>query len=160
MPYHDDLLQQAFLLVHSEPRKPKQASLRRAVSTSYYAVFHLLIHAAVSNWRTAKLRNGLARSFEHTTMKEASKRFQQQNAPQYASYHLPAVLQLRELAAIFVQLQEKRHTADYDNGTFWTRTEALSHVTQARRAFQLWDALRDEPVAQEYLLALLAKKRT
>jgi hypothetical protein len=41
--YHDDLLQQALELVHSKQRKPKQASLRRAVSTAYYALFHLLI---------------------------------------------------------------------------------------------------------------------
>jgi uncharacterized protein (UPF0332 family) len=47
MAYHDDLLQQALQPVHKEPRNPKQASLRRGVSTAYYALFHLLISEAV-----------------------------------------------------------------------------------------------------------------
>jgi hypothetical protein len=42
MPLAHDLLEQARFLVGRERRKPKQASLRRAVSTAYYAAFHLL----------------------------------------------------------------------------------------------------------------------
>jgi uncharacterized protein (UPF0332 family) len=44
MPYCDDLLEQALHLAKREKKKPRQASLRRAVSTAYYALFHLLIH--------------------------------------------------------------------------------------------------------------------
>jgi uncharacterized protein (UPF0332 family) len=40
----EDLLEQAFLLLNKESKNPKQASLRRAVSTAYYALFHLPIH--------------------------------------------------------------------------------------------------------------------
>jgi uncharacterized protein (UPF0332 family) len=36
-----DLLQQAYDLASKEETDPKQASLRRAVSTAYYALFHL-----------------------------------------------------------------------------------------------------------------------
>jgi hypothetical protein len=43
MPFADDLLEQAYDLANKEPTNPKQASLRRAVSTAYYAQFHLLI---------------------------------------------------------------------------------------------------------------------
>ena len=43
MAFADDLLKQAFLLLNKEPRTPTQASLRRSVSTAYYALFHLLI---------------------------------------------------------------------------------------------------------------------
>ena len=39
----EDLKDQAYVLATLEPRKPKQASLRRAVSTAYYALFHLLL---------------------------------------------------------------------------------------------------------------------
>jgi hypothetical protein len=38
-----DLLQQANHLATYEGANPSQASLRRAVSTAYYALFHLLI---------------------------------------------------------------------------------------------------------------------
>ena len=59
--YHDDLLAQALSLVHKEPRNPKQASLRRAVSAAYYALFHLLISEAVANWNRVNLRAALGR---------------------------------------------------------------------------------------------------
>ncbi len=56
MAYHVDLLQQAKRLAHLEPKKPKQASLRRAVSTAYYSFFHFLITEAVANWKQIELR--------------------------------------------------------------------------------------------------------
>jgi hypothetical protein len=40
---HDDLQQQALELAGRDPRRPKQANLRRAVSASYYALFHFLV---------------------------------------------------------------------------------------------------------------------
>ncbi len=62
MAYHDDLLRQALQLVHKEPRNPRQASLRRAVSTAYYALFYLLISEAVVNWNRPRLRDALGRA--------------------------------------------------------------------------------------------------
>src|SRR5579859_5592687 len=76
MAFHDDLLRQSLQLIHNEPRNPKQASLRRAVSTAYYALFHLLISEAVSNWSRVSLRTALGRAFDHNTMKAASNRVQ------------------------------------------------------------------------------------
>lgn len=72
----DGLLEQAQHLVRREPKRPKQASLRRAISTAYYALFHLLISEAVLNWKRAEDRVELARMFEHTHMRSicASKR--------------------------------------------------------------------------------------
>ena len=49
MAFPGDLLEQAKHLSKRERRKPKQASLRRAVSTAYYALFHLLIEEATRN---------------------------------------------------------------------------------------------------------------
>ena len=46
MSLHGDLLDQASRLAVQEPRRPRQASLRRAVSAAYYALFHLLVDAA------------------------------------------------------------------------------------------------------------------
>ena len=69
MSFPDDLLEQAYHLAHREPKHPKQASLRRAVSTAYYSVFHLLIDEAVSKWAVERQRHILARTFEHGKMK-------------------------------------------------------------------------------------------
>ena len=49
-----------------------EANVRRAVSTAYYALFHLLIRSAISNWIQAEHHPQLARTFEHRRMKEAS----------------------------------------------------------------------------------------
>ena len=65
---------------------------------------------------------------------------------------------MRTVAKIFVQLQEKRHTADYDNTTFWTRTEALARVKSAEQAFDIWSPIRSEQIAQAYLVSLVVKK--
>jgi hypothetical protein len=74
MAFADDLLKQAFHLRNKEPKTPTQASLRRAVSTAYYALFHLLIEEASANWSRRDTRDYLARAFEHGTMKAASTR--------------------------------------------------------------------------------------
>jgi hypothetical protein len=63
------------------------------------------------------------------------------------------------VAKTFAQLQEKRHIADYDNTTFWTRTEALTQVKSAEQAFNTWKPIRSELIAQAYLVSLAAKKR-
>ncbi len=69
MAYHDDLLDQALHLARRDVTRPKQANLRRAVSTAYYALFHLLVSESVSYWRLKRQRTLLARSFDHRKMK-------------------------------------------------------------------------------------------
>lgn len=71
MPYPADLLEQAKHLANREKKRPRQASLRRSVSTAYYALFHLLIHEATLNWNKVEQRALLARFFEHGKMKNA-----------------------------------------------------------------------------------------
>lgn len=159
MAYHHDLLHQAHALVHKEPRKPRQASLRRAVSAAYYALFHLLISEAVSNWKRKEFRGVLARAFDHGAMKSASNRLQDRRLFPFTGENPNVVKALRYVAETFVQLQEKRHIADYDNGAFWTKTEARAQVTSAQKAFADWQNIRDEPIAQAYLISLLVKKR-
>jgi hypothetical protein len=39
MSQHEDLLAQAVILAKIDLKKPKQANLRRAISSAYYAVF-------------------------------------------------------------------------------------------------------------------------
>ena len=151
MAYHDDLLRQAIQLAHKEPRNPRQASLRRAVSTAYYALFHLLISEAVGNWNRVNLRAALGRAFDHRTMKAASNRLQDTREFPFTGEDPRTVAALRGVAKTFVQLQEKRRTADYDNTTFWTRTEALAQVKSAEQAFNTWDPIRNEQIAQGYL---------
>ena len=159
MAYHDDLLNQAFMLVQKEPRKPRQASLRRAVSSAYYALFHLLISESVANWRHADQRAALGRAFDHTSMKSASNRLRDTRQFPFTGENLTVVADLRYVAKTFAQLQEQRHTADYDNANFWTKTEALTQVASVQTAFSAWKNIRKERISQAYLISLLVKKR-
>ena len=79
MSLHADLLGQAAHLARKEPRRPSQASLRRAVSASYYALGHLLIDDGtklmLSGCAREPLRHCPARAFHHGTMKRVSRQF-------------------------------------------------------------------------------------
>src|ERR1017187_8785577 len=157
MAYHDDLLKQALLLLHKEPRNPKQASLRRAVSTAYYALFHLLISEAVANWNRVNLRAALGRAFDHTIMKAASNRLQDSRQFPFTGEDPRVVAALKAVAKTFAQLQEKRHTTDYDNTTFWDRTEAPPQGKAAEPGVSTWKPIRNEQIAQVYLVSLVVK---
>ena len=154
MPLAEDLLEQASLLLNKETKNPKQASLRRAVSTSYYALFHLFIQEACGNWNAPNVRDYLARAFEHRTMYKAS------SAAENAAYPPPTTPQvaakLRSVARAFRELQEQRHLADYSNATKWDRINAGAKVNQATTAFTDWKAIRKEHVAQRFLVSRLS----
>jgi hypothetical protein len=144
MAYHDDLLQQAFDLVHKNPANPTQADLRRSVSAAYYALFHLLISETVVHWRLDSSRDGLARMFEHRVMARASDRILDSRLFPFSGEDPEVVQKLRAVAAAFSQLLDKRHVADYSNATRWTHTEALGEVTTAGQAFSTWLSIKNE----------------
>jgi uncharacterized protein (UPF0332 family) len=155
MAFAQDLLDQAYHLANLESGDPKQSSLRRAVSTAYYALFHLLIDEAVGHWGVARHRSILARTFDHRKMKLIS---EDHIKSFYSSGQPPSGAQLKNVAQAFVQLQEKRHTADYDNAFVWSRENALVAIDTARAAFSDWQAIRTQDNAQDYLLQLFLPK--
>ena len=152
MAFAEDLLEQAYPLARRERTKPRQASLRRAISTAYYALFHLLIREAAGNWKGIDRRARLARSFEHGKMRRASDGVAHLKFP---GQNERTVTDLKALAHSFAGLQEARHTADYDASRKWSRTEALRMIEQADTAFGIWRAIQNEAIAQGYLLSLL-----
>jgi hypothetical protein len=74
MAFPNDLLEQALHLANREPKRPKQASLRRAVSTAYYALFHLLSIETAKNWKRKDERQTVARMLGHKPMSDACDR--------------------------------------------------------------------------------------
>ncbi|MBI3683831.1 MAG: hypothetical protein HY235_25945 [Acidobacteria bacterium] len=103
MAFADDLLRDAHHLAGRGGRKPKQSSLRRAVSTAYYALFHLLIADFVSNWRLTDQRARLGRMFEHRKMSGAVLKLQDKKNPTAVEAELQKVI------SAFAQLQEDRY---------------------------------------------------
>jgi hypothetical protein len=69
----EDLLALAGRLASPALGEPEQAANRRAVSTAYYALFHLLVQEAVQAWPgSPSARYALERRFEHRSMKAVS----------------------------------------------------------------------------------------
>jgi hypothetical protein len=155
MAFADDLLEQAYHLAKLESGEPKQASLRRAVSTAYYALFHLLIDEAVGNWGVTRHRSILARTFDHGKMKSICEDYIKTF---YSSGQPSSSVQLKNVAHTFVLLQEQRLTADYNNAFVWSRTNAIAAIDLVSGAFSDWRAIRTQDDAQDYLLQLFFPK--
>lgn len=154
--YHDDLLSWAISLAQHTPSS--KASLRRAVSTAYYAVFNLLIAESTANWLSPELRNSLARAFDHGPMKQASKAVANAQTSPFAGEDPRIVADLRLVAQTFVQLQDQRHIADYDLRQDLEESDARAQVKSAEKVFQVWPAISSHKIAQEYLVALVVRR--
>jgi hypothetical protein len=66
--------------------------------------------------------------------------------------------ELNTVAHNFIQLQQHRHTACYDNSQQWSRTDVLNVLSLATEAFAAWRAISTLDVAQDYLLQLFLPK--
>jgi hypothetical protein len=151
----EDLLTLAGRLAKSAPMEPEQASLGRSVSTAYYALFHLLIDEAIHTWSgSSSARFGLARKFEHKTMKQVSQTMMQGSWKGWSTPPPGLPIELQTVAKMFVELQEDRLQADYDNSKTWVPTDVLAKVDRAQLAFENWAKIRSHPAANEYLLSL------
>src|SRR5271165_93304 len=74
-----DLLKQAETLANQDQTRPKDASIRRAISTAYYALFHFLLDEAAgilvgTSQSDKPLRHILVRCFVHGKMGSACER--------------------------------------------------------------------------------------
>jgi hypothetical protein len=162
MSFHDDLRRQAWHLASRERRKPRQASLRRALSTAYYALFHLLIHDATTlvlgrQNAVRPFRHLLARTYSHQSMVATCKIFQGGTFPQnvVAVLGTPVVPpDLRDVAVAFVKLQEARHRADYNLGETFTRSGVKAQLTELDNAFEAWGRVRNNRMARFFLAVL------
>jgi len=152
----EDLLTLAARLANPAPEEPEQASLRRSISTAYYALFHLLIREAAQGWNgPVTVRAGLERRFEHKNMKDVSRAVANNRTLGWATPSPTPPSALQAVAKAFVLLQEARHSADYDNTRIWTRLEVREKVAEVKSAFRDWDSIKTHPAANEYLLSLL-----
>jgi uncharacterized protein (UPF0332 family) len=158
MAYHDDLIEHAILLSqYNLPNDPKQADLRRAVSATYYALFHLLTTEAAQNWKHQSQRIRFARMFDHGRMKTCSSKVLSRPLPTDPAEILTAT-DLRLVADSFVTLQQVRHAADYDNSKVWSRAQVDDAIVQAQNAMAAWMAIREEEMAQDYLFDLMGTR--
>jgi uncharacterized protein (UPF0332 family) len=127
----DDLIALANRLASASPNKPRQADLRRAVSTAYYALFHAVaknvadtMAGAVKGTRSEQAWAQAYRGLQHGDARAACEAIRNQNVSQ----------DIKNCADAFVVLQSARHAADYDPLHRLTRAEAVLAVQSAKDA--------------------------
>lgn len=160
----DQLIDVAFDLLDWKDVPHEQARLRRAVSTAYYALFHLLVMETANNWGQTESRAAFARLLEHGKMKsvcekkiaDVNRRLKTQQTEQS---NLEVELELQIVATAFRDLYQNRSDADYDTAKDWTQIDALAVLEQAESAFKKWRLVRNTPEAQRFLFSFLAKDR-
>lgn len=157
MSLRGDLLDQADQLATLDARRPKQANLRRSISSSYYALFHLLTVESSSLYAAEfNLMARIIRTHNHGDMKKVSTFFANDKLPKgivQAGYVTPPDLKI--VATTFVNLQQARHEADYDLTQTFRRQEAIDFVERARQAFAAWERVKKTDEARIYLACFL-----
>lgn len=141
----DHLLELARLLLNATPgRKPRQANLRRAVSTAYYAVFHCLLIAAadelVGKSQRGEKRYALVyRSIDHSAIRRVCDEASRQKPTLKYRRFIPAGgldQKIRGFSNIFLRLQTLRHEADYDPVQYFSSVDVLYSIYLASSAIE------------------------
>jgi uncharacterized protein (UPF0332 family) len=159
-----ELLELANHLANLDSESHRQASLRRAVSTAYYALFHLLVSETTLNWNRVETRAALGRLFEHGKMKsvcdkkvsDLNKLFKEKPPD---SRELTVSRHLHAIADTFAQVYQQRTAADYDTSEEWNKVNVQRQVDSVSAAFKNWEVIKQEPEVQAFLFSLLAKDR-
>lgn len=137
------------------PGRPRQARLRRAVSTAYYAMFNALC------WSNADALVGRASTGPDADIwVEVYRSLQHRDAKtRLASYsRLRHDRAVQNFARVFGNLQEQRVNADYNPLARFTRSDVVVLVDRAEAATR---AFYNTPIQTRRLLAghLLARTR-
>lgn len=163
MAYPDELLAFAQEMANLYPDEAHQPSLRRAVSTAYYALFHLLISEAIANCTDPQFRATLARVFDHGPMKQASdKKVSEINGlfdprpPEEPERTIK--FHLHNVAETFSQAQHNRNEADYNLTRDWQPMQVSLLIEGVADAFKSWSIIREESAARDYLISMLPSR--
>lgn len=159
----DHLLEQAEHLIERRPDggEPREVELRRAVSAAYYGVFHYILAAATDEFvgpqdRGSPIYTLVYRSIDHRALRNLCAEVKKPNASTKYSKYAPPVGFARDLqnfAGSVLDLQEKRHSADYDPSvSLGTRAARLAIATARRAIARFAEVSRAE---RQIFLALL-----
>lgn len=143
-----ELIATARRLANMNASKPRQADLKRAVSTAYYALFHTLAQECADRFiGVGAVRHGVAwrqvyRALEHG--------FAKQSCGQVSRLGFSA--DLVHFADTFARFQDQRHRADYDPAACYRRAEVLLLIEEADHAIK---ALKQTTTSERRAFAAL-----
>lgn len=140
-----ELLDSADLLLRPQGEETTEANLRRAWSSIYYAPFHVIsedcadrIIGDSDECRAQRAWHQVYRALDHGPGKVRCKTIAKENA------HLNFPDGIRDVAALFVTLQNKRHEADYDMRSTPTSTDVRGYIAEVREVVERFLACDDK----------------
>jgi hypothetical protein len=124
----------------------RQANLRRAVSTAYYALFHAILTDVADQLVGKGQRNTpqyalVYRSVQHRRLTDLCENIVKEKVPDKYKPYVPQGgfgPDLLAVAKILKDLQDKRHSADYDPRYRITPSDATLTLQAGRTALDHW----------------------
>ena len=113
---------------------PMDSNLRRAVSTMYYALFHCLAECCadliagpeIAEHRRRAWRQTY-RALEHSTVRRRCEhKAMMQRFPN----------EIQAFAALFIEMQAKRHNADYDPDSAFLKSDVIADISKVEIAMK------------------------
>jgi len=167
MPSHNrwsDLLDIAQSLLETSQTgrgRPRQEYLRRAVSSVYYALFHCLAEQCADNFigtmrgaeQTKSAWKQVYRSLNHNIAKEACKELLKQN------YRQKFPMAAQTYAQFFIDMQRKRHDADYDPFELFTKDDVSGMIAAIKQVIEAFENLPAKHRRAFSAFVLLGKPR-
>lgn len=150
----EHLLQLAAALIEVNPRRPRRADLCRAVSTTYYALFHCLAHTCAD--RLA----GPAGAVGNRPMWRRVYRAPEHRQARARCQDVPSSFpdEVRQFGRMFAMQQSKRHLADYDPDYRVGKSEVAADIRRARTAIDRFLAT-PAGVRRDFAIHVLMKVR-
>ncbi len=136
-------------------RRPREAFMRRAVSTTYYAMFHALCRLCADtliggvHWKT-EAWNRVYRGLTHTGAKKTL-------TNQKDLSDLP--VEVASFGSVFALLQQEREIADYDPAPFQRYFEATERLIEQADSAIAGLGLLDDDNRRKLAVMLLIKAR-
>ena len=120
------------------------ARLGKAVSAAYYAMFHALgqnnADRLVGESETDRESGAWRRTYRALEHRAAYRQLSEARLSDYSD-------QIRDFGTIFRELQDRRHQADYDPQSRFSRAETQNHIMKAEAAIR------------DFLAASIAERR-
>ena len=144
-------------LLTATPRpdtQPLEDSLRRAVSTAYYAMFHALAssnadclvgtpHNPLTEHAWSRIYRGLSHNAARRNLLQDRSLFS---------------LHVQQFADAFAQLQDQRHRADYDPNRTFSRPQALYWIERAEGAIDNFMQASDDERKMVAIQSLVGRR--
>ena len=136
--------------------RPRQTELRRAISATYYAMFHTLASCCANSLAGYTLAKGSRRAWlqAYRALQHGDARQRCERTATIARFPI----EVREFAQQFVQMQIQRHSADYDPTARFLRIDVVNHIEETENIISQFNSTA-RPDQRAFAIYVLLQSR-